>query len=48
MKIAFCFRVDGHGFGFVLPDEELTSSANFSPSIRTSLRLILLGGSKKG
>ena len=36
MKIAFYCRVDGQGFGFVLPDEELTSSANFSPSIRIS------------
>ncbi len=36
MKIAFYCRVDGQGFGFVLPDEakKLTSSASFSPSIR--------------
>ena len=38
MKIAFYCRVDGQGFGFVLP-MKLTSSASFSPSIRISLRL---------
>ena len=38
MKIAFYCRVDGQGFGFVLPDEA-DKPASFSPSIRISLRL---------
>ena len=38
MKIAFYCRVDGQGFGFVLPDEA-DKLREFSPSIRISLRL---------